>query len=82
MPERHSRAQGIRVYVVTPASSGLVTLKLTHRGDSNFAVIAYSSGGADLLANEIGRYSGETLLPDGTFLIAFSAEGSWSATPG
>ena len=75
--------KGDDVVHVTPPSSGLVTLALTYRGESNFIVHGYSLDGVESLANEIGNFTGEVLLPDGTQLIEVIArDGVWSATPG
>jgi len=38
-------------------------------------VVLGCSGGAEI------SYKGETLLPDGTFLLEVGADGSWSANP-
>jgi hypothetical protein len=75
---------GDAVYRVVPPSSGLATVTLTHEGDENFAVSAYPEGGGfpDLLANEIGAFNGQTVLPDGTWLLEIVADGTWSVTPG
>lgn len=43
---------------------GLTMVKITYKGSSNFVVHAYGDY-QELLVNEIGRYSGEVLLPDG-----------------
>lgn len=75
------KGSGDAVYQIAPPSSGLVTLNLAHKGDGNFMVAAYSPDGIDLLANEIDNFKGETLLPDGTFLLEITAGGSWSAKP-
>jgi hypothetical protein len=76
------KAKGDNVFQLSPASEGLTTVTLKFKGNGNFAVVSYSSSGIDLLANEIDDYSGETLLPDGTFLLEITADGSWSANPG
>jgi hypothetical protein len=76
---------GDSVYQVEPPSAGLVTLELTYHGESNFIVRTYSGtyDGLDDIANEIGDFMGEVLLPDGTFLLEITAnEGTWTATPG
>ncbi len=39
------------------------------------------SGGIDLHVNEIGKYRGETLIPDGTVLLEVNADGAWTVTP-
>lgn len=69
---------GSDVIQLTSPTSGLTTATITHKGQSNFAVWAYSSDGRDLLVNEIGRYSGESLLPDGTVLFEIEADGAWT----
>ncbi len=58
------------------ASDGFATLKLTHRGDGNFAIWAYGSD-TDLLVNEIGRYTGEVLLGDAV-VLEITADGPWT----
>ena len=74
---------GDDVVLVKPQSSGLVTLDLAYKGKSNFIVDAYSQDGSEGIANEIGNFSGQVLLPDGTFLLEVQANGgTWSATPG
>jgi hypothetical protein len=79
-----TKLSGERADVVrlTSASSGLVTLDVRHRGSSNFVVMAYTADDRSLLVNEIGNYSGEVLLPDGTLLLTVEADGTWSGTPG
>jgi len=58
-------------------------LELTYDGEDNFIVESYSGLGLDVLANEIGEFTGEVLLPDGTFLLEVTANGgTWTATPG
>ena len=74
--------RGDDVATLEPRSSGLQTVTINHSGSSNFVVYAYSSGaGASLLVNEIGQYSGEVVLPDGTFFIEINADGNWSVSP-
>jgi hypothetical protein len=57
---------------------------VTHRGQSNFIVelIGYGdTSGSELLVNEIGTYSGQTLvndLPEGGYLLAVQADGPWT----
>ena len=62
---------------------GLWRVNLNHSGDSNFAVIILDSNGKyiDLLANEIGSFSGETSLSiedTGEYLLDIDADGIWS----
>jgi hypothetical protein len=59
-------------------------LKLTHQGSSNFAVWAKDKNAEniDLLVNEVGNYSGTTLVyPNRKTLkyLEVTADGSWSA---
>ena len=84
-PSTTLEGSGDSVYQVVPPSAGLATLELTHDGGSNFIFRTYSgdNGTLDDIANEIGDFTGEVLLPDGTFLLEITAhEGTWSATPG
>jgi hypothetical protein len=69
--------RGDSVVRLSPPSSGLTTTKIQHTGSSNFAVYAYGDT-TELLVNEIGKYRGESLLPNGTLLIAITADGRWS----
>ena len=78
-----SFSQGIRF--ATPfftLKSGIATFKMTHNGSANFAVILYDSYGnnIDLLANEIGPYSGSQVVPvqSGTYILDVEANGTWS----
>ena len=53
------------------------TATINHSGDSNFAVTAYGSRGADLLVNEIGTYQGTVTLGNAD-VLEIVADGSWS----
>ena len=44
-------------------------------------VFAHAVDGSELLINEIGRYRGETMLPDSTLLLEIEADGAWTITP-
>jgi hypothetical protein len=82
-PATTLKGKGDSVYRVSPASAGLVTLDLTFKGDANFIVDAYAADGSEGLANEIGKFTGQVLLPDGTFLLVVEANGgAWTVTPG
>lgn len=72
---------GDDVVQISPPVEGLVSAAIQHTGESNFAIIGYSSSGADLMVNEIGPYSGEVPIASGTFLLEVSADGSWTITP-
>ena len=69
--------RGDQVIRLDPSSSGLVSTRIRHDGSSNFAVMAYGDT-TELLVNEIGRYRGESLLPNGTIVLEISADGRWS----
>jgi hypothetical protein len=73
--------KGDDVLLVNPPVSGLATATVTHSGSANFVVESYTADVSDLLVNEIGKYTGEVQLPDGTMLIAISADGAWRITP-
>jgi hypothetical protein len=73
---------GDDVVLIQPPIVGLATTEITHRGQGNFSLWTYTEDGdADLLVNEIDRYDGEVLLPDGTALLEVGAAGGrWSIT--
>jgi hypothetical protein len=73
--------RGDDVIAVSPAVSGLMTATISHKGQANFVVYAYSPSGQDLLVNEIGNFSGEEAVPDGTYLLQINADGTWTVTP-
>lgn len=72
-----SAGRGDAVLLVPSDAPGLNTVKITHKGRSNFVVKAYGDR-SDLLVNEIGNYTGETLLPGGTTVIEIEADGAWT----
>ncbi len=72
--------KGDDVVVISPQASGLTTITITHDGVSNFVVTSYDSSGSNLLVNEIGHYSGQTTLPDASFLVSVNADGAWTIT--
>lgn len=57
-------------------SAGVATL--THKGTSNFIVTYYNEDGSENLVNEIGRYTGESVLPAGPGFLQISADGAWT----
>jgi hypothetical protein len=70
--------KGDDVVRVDPATSGLTTATITYRGPDNFIVHSYGTNGRDGLANEIGNWSGQVQLTDGTFLLEVLSSGTWS----
>lgn len=77
----HSAGTGSAVLVVAPeAVQGLTTVTITHSGESNFVVWAYGDRNTDLLVNEIGPYSGKTILPAWAVAIEIEADGAWTMT--
>jgi hypothetical protein len=73
--------EGDDVLLIPTGISGLSTAVIKHGGKENFVVYAYTPDGTELLVNEIGKFSGEELIPDGTLLIAVQADGAWSINP-
>ena len=71
---------GDDVLLLEVPPSGLVSSTIKHTGTSNFAIRSYSPEGGDLLVNEVGAYSGEVIIPSGTYLLAINADGAWSLT--
>jgi hypothetical protein len=80
-PSTKYTGKGDTVLRVDPPTGEFEVATFRHKGKSNFAVIAYSPEGTELLVNEIGKYSGETILPDGTLLLEVTADGTWTVTP-
>lgn len=77
------KGSGDDVVQISPASSGLVTLDLSFKGKGHFDLTSYSADGGDLLANEIGNFTGQVFLPDSSFLLSITADGgAWSAKAG
>lgn len=52
--------------------------KLTHKGESNFIVDFYNADGGENLVNEIGTYSGESVIGAGPGLVKITADGRWT----
>lgn len=71
---------GDDVLVLEWDPDGLTILDLSHSGDSNFAIWAYTDGGRDLIVNTIGPYEGQARLSAGSVLLAITSEGDWTLT--
>ncbi len=80
---------GAQAYFPIALTSGVAVFNMTHSGSSNFAVTLWADDGdyVDLLANEIGDYSGErSVTVDGGVLNAspgihwldVDADGTWT----
>jgi hypothetical protein len=67
---------------VSPAASGLTVLTVAGTGQGNLVVIGYSPDGQDLMVNEIGKYSGQVQLADGSFFLTIESDGPWTISPG
>lgn len=78
-PKSYS-GSGADVIKFNKASKGLKKLTVTHDGESNFFVRPISSKGRQgfSLVNEIGEYSGTTLLPNDTLYLAIIGDGNWT----
>jgi hypothetical protein len=51
---------------------------ISHGGDGNFAIWAYTESSTDLLVNDIDAYQGTVRWPGGTVVLDVTAGGSWS----
>ena len=58
------------------SASGIATI--SHTGNSNFIIWAWSSSDRDLLVNEIGAYAGNVVVASGHDVWEITADGSWS----
>jgi hypothetical protein len=70
------RGKGDAVLIYTGADAAMT---FTHAGRANFAVTSYSDSGSDLLINEIGKYTGETVVHGGPTVLEVVADGAWTA---
>jgi len=57
---------------------GAGVAKLTHNGKSNFIVDFYNEDGSENLVNEIGKYSGESVISPGPGFLQLHADGKWT----
>lgn len=79
-PRTGARAsgRGDDVLLLSPAATGLTTVKANHSGSSNVIVYACTDNLHGNLVNKIGSYRGEVLLPDGTSFVTVHADGRWT----
>jgi hypothetical protein len=69
------------VIVLSPPTAGLTAVTLTNGGPNNFIVQSYATDGStDLVAKQVGSYSGQTTLHAGTDLLQVTADGAWTIT--
>ena len=78
--KKSGRGDGV---VKLPRGFGVAMVSATHKGSSNFAIQVLDSDNShtDLLVNDIGRYSGTTLLEDSNASAAklkVTADGRWT----
>lgn len=73
---------GSQVVNLGSSSKGLKRATIKHSGESNFVVLPIESSGKRgfSMVNEIGNYSGTTLLPRGTRYLAIVADGDWNVS--
>lgn len=64
------------------ALEGLTSVAVTHQGQGNFQLFAYSPTDSGTLINELENYSGSVFLPNDTYMVQIVANsnGSWSVT--
>ena len=78
---QHLRGSGKRVVSINVATSTPLVLKGSNSGSSNFAVWVLGGGTDELAFNEIGPYTGTTLitgLDTGRHRVKVEAEGAWT----
>ncbi|MGE3445902.1 MAG: hypothetical protein AB7L13_24965 [Acidimicrobiia bacterium] len=64
-------------------ATSLTKVALANDGNSNFVVLGIStSRNIELMVNDIGPYTGASLMKPGTAILIVTAEGGWSANPG
>ena len=84
------QGKGCYVTLFFSLKEGLATFDMTHDGESNFIVelLAYNGTLVDILANEIGSYSGKKAIgvkknnligaEPGMHILSVTADGNWS----
>lgn len=77
--------EGQQATALFSLKKGLVTFKMTHNGQSNWAPILLDKDGSriELLANEIGTFDGSKAVRisrDGIYLLDVAADGKWTIT--
>lgn len=73
--EESYEGTGDEVLLYTGTASRLA---ITHSGESNFVVLAWSSDDRDLLVNEIGPYEGTVRIDPSALVIEITADGAWT----
>lgn len=71
---------GDDVFLLDEETSGLTTGEFSTDGGGNFAIWGYTGSGRDLLVNEIGPYTGQGIVDQGTILFQVSAEAAWTVS--
>jgi hypothetical protein len=69
---------GSNVYVIDPPAAAFRSATIRHTGPGTFSVVGYSPAGREDHANAVGNYFGESLLREGTTILAIEAGGRWS----
>jgi hypothetical protein len=69
--------RGDAILRVNPDSDDM-RVRFTHKGQDNTTLSILGKNTSDLLVNEIGRYSGEMVIPRGTTFIDITGNGAWT----
>jgi hypothetical protein len=69
---------GSNVFVIDPPAAAFRSATIRHTGAGTFSVVGYSPAGREDHANTVGTYFGESLLREGTTILAIEAGGRWS----
>jgi hypothetical protein len=69
---------GSNVFLLDPPAATFRSATFRHTGPGTFTVVGYSPEGRDDHATAVGNYFGESLLREGTTILAIEAGGSWS----
>ena len=92
IPPLNLTGKGHAVSPFFTLDEGLTTFDMTHNGDSNFAIQLFSANGEmeELIANEIGSYSGKKAIGvkqgniigarPGIHILSITADGIWAVS--
>jgi hypothetical protein len=76
---RTASGVGADVLLIPRTAADTTRVAFDHRGQGRFTVQAFGSDSATLI-NQEGDFTGETMLPRGTVVVAIDTSGVWTAS--
>jgi hypothetical protein len=69
---------GMNLFPLRRPTTALTTLHFEHSGTGRAVVKAYTGNGSHLIAEAVGEYSAESVVPTGTVLVSVVAQGPYA----